>query len=81
VRSLAGEYLRELEKFDGSERQQQEEAVMLSMGSLYQGKLSMFLNQVHGTYETSFSWYRHRAYISIFPQVSYRLLQRRLYLQ
>ncbi|KAN0109877.1 cytochrome P450 [Russula decolorans] len=39
VRSLAGEYLRELEKFDGSERQQQEEAVMLSMGSLYQGFL------------------------------------------
>ena len=39
VRSLAGEYLQELENFVGSERQSQEEAVMASMGSMYQGKL------------------------------------------
>jgi len=39
VRSLAGEHLQELENFVGSERQEQEEAVMVSMGSMYQGKL------------------------------------------
>ena len=39
MRSLAGEYLQELENFVGSERQKQEEAVMVSMGSIYQGKL------------------------------------------
>ena len=39
MRSLAGEYLEELDNFVGSERQKQEEAVMVSMGSMYQGKL------------------------------------------
>jgi len=39
VRSLAGEYLQELENFVGSERQKQEEAVMASMGSMYQAGL------------------------------------------
>ena len=38
VRSLAGEYLQELDNFVGSERQKQEEAVIVSMGSLYIGK-------------------------------------------
>jgi len=39
VRSLAGEYLQELENFVGPERQKQEEAVIASMGSMYMGKL------------------------------------------
>ena len=39
MRSLASEYLEELDNFVGSERQKQEEAVMVSMGSMYQGKL------------------------------------------
>ena len=38
VRSVAGEYLQELENLAGSERQKQEEAVMVSMASLYHGK-------------------------------------------
>jgi hypothetical protein len=39
VRSLASEHLQELENFVGSGRQKQEEAVMVSMVSIYQGKL------------------------------------------
>ena len=39
MRSVAGECLQELENLVGSERQKQEEAVMVSMGSMYQGKL------------------------------------------
>ncbi|KAI0274193.1 cytochrome P450 [Russula aff. rugulosa BPL654] len=35
ARSLAGEYLQELENFVGSERQKQEEAMIVSMGSMY----------------------------------------------
>ena len=39
MRSIAGEYLQELENLTGSERQKQEEAVMVSMAGLYIGKL------------------------------------------
>jgi hypothetical protein len=39
VRSLTGEYLQELDNFVGSERQKQEEAIIVSMGSMYMGKL------------------------------------------
>jgi hypothetical protein len=42
VHSLAGEHLQELENLSGSERQMQEEAIKVAMGSIYQGNASQF---------------------------------------
>ena len=52
MRSVAGEYLQELENLVGSERQKQEEAVMVSMASLYHGKPLYFRFEIMGLTRT-----------------------------
>jgi hypothetical protein len=71
VHSLAGEHLQELESLVGLERVKQEEVVKVTMGSMYQGVLTAFMNQIHETYKCSFSRYRNCASFWIFPRISY----------
>jgi hypothetical protein len=72
VHSLASEHLQELESLVGSERQKQEEVVGVTMGSMYHGEaLFVFVNQVHGTYKTSFQLVQELCVFLVIPYVSY----------
>jgi hypothetical protein len=71
VHSLASEHLQEVEGLVGSEREMQEEVVGVTMGSMYQGVLTVFMNRIYGTYKCSFSRHRNCARFWIFPRVSY----------
>jgi len=49
MRSLASEYLQEIENLAVSERQRKEEVVKVALGSLYSGKAYPWMTLVHGS--------------------------------
>ena len=72
-RSLASEYLQDLEDSefsDGSKRQQQEDIIKMTLGSIYAGE-ALYYASDRGSYSNRFSRRRHR---SCFPMITHALL-------